>query len=111
MLTLLHACANHNAVDSPGAVCDAVQVTANPVKVTPKDYVHLHDTGYAGAWGWAWLNVTEEYAPITGVTLRGIDAHAIQGGLRSLLQGLPQRLRYPVQDSPVPVSAGGTVLG
>jgi hypothetical protein len=80
-----------------------VQVNPNgggPTIVNTNDYIHLHDTGYAGGWGWAWYNVTESFNYATGqATGRGIGEHKCRGSLRALLKSLPQRLRYPVKQS------------
>jgi hypothetical protein len=69
-----------------------------PSNVTVGDYVHLHDTGYAGGWGWAWFNVTETFNYTSGTVLgRGIGEHKCRGNLRTLLSNLPARLKYAVR--------------
>lgn len=70
---------------------------ANPSTVTVDNYVHLHNTGYAGGWGWAWFNVSERYDLNTGAASRFISEHKCRGTLRSLYASLPQRLKYAVR--------------
>jgi len=87
------------------------QVMANPSLVTPDNYAFLHNSGYAGAWGWAWFNVTETYNYTTGAAIRRIDEHSCRRNLSHLLASLPPQLRYPVHKLQPPVSAAGAVSG
>lgn len=92
--------------------------------VVPSNYVHLKQTGYAGAWGWAWFNVTEAFDPVSGVGVRGVAPHSEQGRLRQLLASLPASLRYPLHagngtagsgngssDGAVPAGGGASTTG
>lgn len=73
-----------------------LQVMPNPSVVTPANYAHLYNTGYTGAWGWAWFNVSETYSLNTGAAFRRVEEHKCRGTLRTLLSSLPQHLKYPV---------------
>jgi hypothetical protein len=75
----------------------AWQVMPYPSTVKVDNYVHLYDSGYAGGWGWAWFNVTENFDYATGAATRGIGEHKCRVTLRSLLSGLPARLKYSVR--------------
>lgn len=85
-------------MNSPARLCLAAlsQVMPWPSTVQVGDYTHLYDTGYAGGWGWAWFNVTETFDYNTGANYRRIGEHKCRGSLRSLLSGLPARLKYAV---------------
>ena len=82
------------------------QVMPMPSLVTPDNYVHLYDTGYAGGWGWAWFNVSETFNYDTEASFRRISEHKCRGSLRSLLSSLPQRLKYAVRKPGEPFSGG-----
>jgi len=57
-------------------------------------YQHLHDTGYAGVWGWAYFYVREKV--VGGQVQRYIDKHENQDYFRNVQKGLPGRLKYSV---------------
>jgi hypothetical protein len=75
----------------------SLQVFTWKSTVNVDDYAHLYDTGYAGGWGWAWFHVTEDYNVTTGAASRRIGEHECRSVLRSLLAGLPDRLKYDVK--------------
>ncbi|HET9240799.1 MAG TPA: hypothetical protein VFO10_26275 [Oligoflexus sp.] len=60
----------------------------------PFHYQHLHDTGYAGVWGWAYFYVREKV--VGGQPQRSIDKHENQDYFRNVQKGLPGRLKYSV---------------
>ncbi len=62
----------------------------------PHHYAFLHDNGYAGVWGWAYFYVRESYNATTRQWQRRIDKHENQDFYRELFQGLPSRLKYPI---------------
>jgi hypothetical protein len=98
---------SHWCLDKPVVVGEHWdEVLPNGEFVTPDNYVHLHETGYAGAWGWAWFNVTEKFDPVSGVGVRGLGEHWCRGKLRELLQNLPADLRYPLHASNANGTAG-----
>ncbi len=65
----------------------------------PFHYEHLHDTGYAGVWGWGYFYVREKIGP-NGKVQRSIDKHENQDYFRSVLQGMPARLKYQLPVHP-----------
>ncbi len=69
-------------------------VAANNEMLQPHHYQHLHDTGYAGAWGWAYFYVREK--SIDGEPQRFIGKHENQDYFRKVQEGLPSRLKYSV---------------
>jgi hypothetical protein len=79
-----------------------------PSKVQVDDYVHLYNTGYAGGWGWAWFNVTETYDYTTGANFRRIGEHKCRSVLRSVLAGMPDRLKYSVKRPAAAPNAAAT---
>ncbi len=62
----------------------------------PFHYQHLHDTGYAGVWGWGYFYVREKKSA-DGKVERFIDKHENQDYFRQTLQGMPARLKYSVR--------------
>ncbi|HYX36422.1 MAG TPA: hypothetical protein VE954_25225 [Oligoflexus sp.] len=60
----------------------------------PFHYEQLHDTGYAGVWGWAYFHVREQI--VGGQVQRHIDKHENQDDFRNVQKSLPERLKYPV---------------
>jgi hypothetical protein len=86
------------------------EVLPNGEYVTPSNYVHLHQTGYAGAWGWAWFNVTEKFDPVSGVGVRGLGQHSCRDRLRQLLVNLPADLRYPLHASNSTTAGSGVAV-
>jgi hypothetical protein len=70
------------------------QVYPGGAKITPKEYVWLHDSGYAGVWGWAWFNVSESYDSKTDRAKRSIRKHSNQDAFRNLMKNLPARILY-----------------
>lgn len=89
------------------------QVMVNPSVVTPDNYAFLHGSGYAGAWGWAWFNVSETFNYTTGAAFRRIGEHECRHNLTRLLASLPPQLRYPVHKLQPPgrVDASEVVAG
>jgi hypothetical protein len=72
--------------------------------VTASDYVRLFNGGYAGAWGWAYFNVTEAFNVTTGAATRGIGEHKCRPALRALLAALPPQLKAPIRRRGVPAA-------
>jgi hypothetical protein len=97
---------SHWCLDKPVIVGEHWdEVLSTGQHVATSNYVHLHQTGYAGAWGWAWLNVSESFDRETGVGVRSVLQHECRPRLRQLLQSLPESLRYPVHGSNATVVA------
>ncbi len=69
-------------------------IGANNEMLQPHHYQHLHDTGYAGAWGWAYFYVREK--SVGGEPQRSIGKHENQDYFRKVQEGLPSRLKYSV---------------
>jgi hypothetical protein len=69
-------------------------IAAGNEMLQPFHYQHLHDTGYAGVWGWAYFYVREKM--VGGQPQRSIDKHENQDYFRNVQKGLPGRLKYSV---------------
>lgn len=69
-------------------------IAAGNEMLQPHHYQHLHDTGYAGVWGWAYFYVREK--TVDGKVQRFIDKHENQDYFRNIQKGLPDRLKYSV---------------
>jgi hypothetical protein len=63
--------------------------------LTVADYVYLHDQGYAGVWGWAYLFEKERWDAQRGAWVRWVDKHVNQDYFLELLRQMPSRIRYP----------------
>ncbi|MCX6131652.1 MAG: hypothetical protein NTX25_21645, partial [Proteobacteria bacterium] len=58
-------------------------------------YEHLHNTGYAGVWGWAYFYVRESNNA-GSQTIRKISKHENQDYFRQILKNMPTSIKYPV---------------
>jgi hypothetical protein len=69
-------------------------IAAGNEMLQPFHYQFLHDTGYAGVWGWAYFYVREKM--VGGKPQRYVDKHENQDYFRNVQKGLPGRLKYSV---------------